>query len=127
MRETLRPVYWVATAKDDLDAFPEDVKDVMGYALEQAQRGLKHRKATPLKGFGGATVVEIADDYDGDTYRAVYTVKLRSGIYVLHCWQKKATRGIKTAPQDIARIRARLRAAEAQDARRSNERGAGSR
>ncbi len=127
MSATLRPVYWVATAKDDLDAFPEDVKDVMGYALEQAQRGLKHRKATPLKGFGGATVVEIADDYDGDTYRAVYTVKLRSGIYVLHCWQKKATRGIKTSPQDIERIRARLRAAEEQDARRSNEQGAVSR
>ena len=94
-------MYWIVTAKDDLDAFPEDMKDVMGYALEQAQRGLKHRKATPLKGFGGAAVVEIADDYDSDTYRAVYTVKLQSGIYVLHCWQKKSTR-------DIERIRARL-------------------
>lgn len=118
MSETLRPVYWVGTAKNDLDAFPEDVKDVMGYALEQAQRGLKHRKANPLKGFGGAAVVEIADHHDGDTYRAVYTVRLRSGIYVLHCWQKKSTRGIKTHPQDIERIRARLRAAEEQDARR---------
>jgi phage-related protein len=123
MSETLRPVYWVGTAKDDLDAFPEDVKDVMGYALEQAQRGLKHRKAKPLKGFSGASVMEIADDYDADTYRAVYTVRLRSGIYVLHCWQKKSVRGIKTLPQDIERIRARLRTAEEQDARRREAHG----
>lgn len=117
MNKTLRPVFWVATSKDDLDAFPDDVKDVMGYALEQAQRGLKHRKAKPLKGFGSAAIVEIADNYDGDTYCAVYTVKLQKGIYVLHCWQKKSVHGIKTAPQDIDRIRARLRVAEEQDAR----------
>jgi len=121
MSETLRPVFWVATTKDDLDAFPEDVKDVMGYALEQAQRGLKHRKARPLKGFGGAAVLEIVDDYDGDTYRAVYTVRLRTGIYVLHCWQKKSVRGIKTLSQDIDRIRARLRVAEEQNAQRVRE------
>jgi phage-related protein len=121
MSETLRPVYWVGTAKSDLDAFPDDVKDVMGYALEQAQRGLKHRKAKPLKGFGSAAIVEIADTHDGDTFRAVYTVKLQTGIYVLHCWQKKSTRGIKTLPQDIERIRSRLRAAEEQDARRLKE------
>lgn len=123
MSETLRPVFWVATAKDDLDTFPEDVKDVVGYALEQAQRGLKHRKTNPLKGFGGAAVLEIADNDDGNTYRAVYTVKLPTGIYVLHCWQKKSVRGIKTLPQDIDLIRTRLRAAEAQDARRMKEQG----
>jgi len=123
MSETLRPVYWVATAKEDLSTFPEDVKDVVGYALEQAQRGLKHRKTKPLKGFGGAAVWEIADNDDGNTYRAVYTVKLPTGIYVLHCWQKKSVRGIKTLPQDRGLIRPRLRAAEAQDARRAKEQG----
>jgi len=95
--------------------------------LEQAQRGLKHRKAKPLKDFGGATVVEIADNYDSDTYRAVYAVKLRAGIYVLHCWQKKATRDIKTSPQDIERIWTRLRVAEEQGTRRMNEQGTVSR
>jgi len=82
---------------------------------------LKHRKARPLKGFGGAAVLEIVDDYDGDTYRAVYTVRLRTGIYVLHCWQKKSVRGIKTLSQDIDRIRARLRVAEEQNAQRVRE------
>lgn len=119
MDATLRPVYWVASSKDDLRAFPSDVQDLMGYALEQAQRGAKHRRAKPLRGFGGAGVLEIVDDFDGDTYRAVYTVRLRSGVYVLHCWQKKSRHGIETSAHDIALIRARLRAAETEDVERA--------
>lgn len=68
--------------------------------------------AKPLQGFGGAGVLEIIERHDGDTYRAVYTVKFRSVLYVLHCFQKKARHGIKTPQQDIELIKQRLRVAE---------------
>lgn len=118
MEETRRELYWVASARDDLRALPEDVKDLMGQALLDAQYGDKHPRAKPLQGFGGAGVLEIVDDYDGDTYRAVYTVRLRSGVYVLHVFQKKATRGISMPKPEMERIRARLRMAEEQDRER---------
>lgn len=114
----LRPLFWEGGAKRDLLAFPAEVKDTMGYALELAQRGAKHIAAKPLRGFGGAGVLEMVDDYDGDTYRAVYTMRLRSGVYVLHVFQKKAHRGMRTDPQDIELVRRRLRDAQASDARR---------
>ncbi len=114
----LRPVYWVGSAKDDLRAFPADVQDVMGYALELAQRGSKHPGAKPLKGFGGASVLEIIDDFDGETYRTIYTVRLRSGVYVLHAFQKKSKRGITTPMYEIDLINARLRAAAHEDTKR---------
>jgi phage-related protein len=118
MREARRAVYWIASSREDLRAFPEDVKDVMGQALLAAQEGRKHPDAKPLHGFGGAGVLEIIDDFDGDTYRTVYTVRLRSGIYVLHAFQKKSKRGRKTPEHEIDLIRRRLRAAEEQDAER---------
>ena len=76
-----KPLKWVASALDDLKEFPEDVQDVMGYALDLAQHGQKHPDAKPLKGFPGSGVVEIVDDFDGDTYRAIYTVKFKGVIY----------------------------------------------
>ena len=118
MNVPLRPIYWVGPSKDDLRAFPEEVQDVMGYALEMAQRGAKHPDAKPLKGFGGASVLEIVDNYDGDTYRTMYTVRLRSGIYVLHALQKKSKRGSELPKHDSDLIRSRLRVAIAQDAKR---------
>jgi phage-related protein len=118
MREMLRPIFWVGSSKDDLRAFPDEVQDVMGYALELAQKGSKHPDAKPLKGFGGASVLEIVDDFDSDTYRTVYTVRLRSGIYVLHAFQKKSKRGSEVPKRDSDRIKIRLRAALEQDARR---------
>ncbi len=79
-----------------------------------AQSGKKHDQAKPLKGFGGASVLEVVEDHMGDTYRAVYTVKIAEMVYyVLHCFQKKSTKGIETAKQDMDLIRERLKAAQA--------------
>lgn len=83
----------------------------MGYALYLAQGGEKHSSAKPLKGFKGAGVLEVVEDFDGDTYRAVYTVKLEEVIYVLHVFQKKSKHGIATPKQDIELIEARFKRA----------------
>jgi phage-related protein len=98
-------------SKVDLKTFPDGVEDVMGYALDFAQQGKKHPDAKPLKGFGGAGVLEIIDDYDGNTYRAVYTVKFADAVYVLHCFQKKSKHGRVTPRQDIELIERRLKRA----------------
>ena len=84
----------------------------MGYALYQAQLGLKHSSAKPLRGFGGASVLEIVEDHQSDTYRAVYTVKFSEFIYVLHAFQKKSKKGIATPKPDIDLIKTRLKTAE---------------
>jgi len=108
-----RDVIWIEPAREDLRAFPEAVKDAMGYALYRAQLGETPASAKPLRGFGGASVLEIVRDHDGDTYRAVYTVRFETAVYVLHVFQKKSTRGIATPKREIDLIRARLaRAAE---------------
>ena len=109
----LKPLIWIGSAKKDLKAFPEDVQDVMGYALYLAQTGSKHLDAKPLKGFGGAGVLEIVDSHDGNTYRAVYTVKFADAVYALHAFQKKSVRGIATRKEDIDLIRQRLKQAYA--------------
>ncbi len=88
------------------------MKDATGYALYLAQWGDKHRHARPLKGFGGAGVLEVIEDHDGDTYRTVYTVRYERAVYVLHAFQKKSKRGIATPAREIERVRARLRQAE---------------
>jgi phage-related protein len=110
--EDLKPIVWVGSSRDDLKQFPSEAQDVMGFALYLAQIGDKHPDAKPLKGFGGAGVLEIVDDFRGDTYRSVDTVRLSHRIYVLHAFQKKAKRGIKTSQHDIELVRARLRQAE---------------
>lgn len=92
---------------------PDDVIDVFGFALHLAQMGKKHDQAKPLKGFGGASVLEVVEDYMGDTYRAVYTVKIADKVYVLHCFQKKSTKGIETPKHEMDLIRERLKAAQA--------------
>ena len=91
---------------------PDTVQDTFGYALHMAQQGAKHDQAKPLKGFGHAGVLEIVDNAEGGTYRAVYTVRLKGHVYVLHCFQKKSTHGIATPQPDIDLIRLRLKAAE---------------
>jgi phage-related protein len=88
------------------------VKDDMGYALYLAQIGKKHESAKLLKGFGGASVLELVDDHDGDTYRAVYTVRFAAAVYVLHAFQKKSKKGRETPKSDIDIVRRRLRTAE---------------
>ncbi len=90
---------------------PSDVVNVFGFGLHLAQSGKKNEQAKPLKGFGGASVLEVVEDHMGDTFRAVYTVKIAERVYVLHCFQKKSTKGIETPRQDIDLIRERLKAA----------------
>ena|SRR5579862_4955728 len=87
---------------------PVEVQDTFGYALYLAQKGEKHRTAKPLKGFSGAGVLEIVEDYNGNAYRAAYTVRFDDAIYVLHVFQKKSKSGIATPPQDIKQIENRL-------------------
>ena len=84
-----KPLIWIGRTRKDLKTFPEDVQDVFGYALHLAQMGSKHPAAKPLKGFGGAGVLEIVDDHDGSTYRAVYTVKIGDVIYALHAFPEE--------------------------------------
>ncbi len=104
-----KPLEWVGSSLDDLRAFPDDVKESMGFALHQAQMGERHVDAKPLKGFKGSGVLEVVDNYDGDTYRAVYTVKFKDIVYVLHCFQKKSKKGIATPKSDIDLINSRLK------------------
>lgn len=108
----MKPLFWVGDSKEVLLAFPREVQRAMGRGLMLAQHGGKDLHAKPLKGFGGAGVLELLDDHEGDTYRVVYTVRLADAVYVLHTFQKKARRGIATPKQEIDVIRRRLRAAE---------------
>jgi phage-related protein len=84
----------------------------MGYALYLAQIGGKHNRSKPLKGFGGAGVLEVVEEYEGDAHRAVYTVRFAEAVYVLHVFQKKSRRGIETPQREIDLIRSRLKWAE---------------
>jgi phage-related protein len=110
--DTPKPVEWIASSRDDLREFPQDVRRVMGQAIDDAEHGGEHPSAKALKGFGGRGVLEIVDDFNGDTYRAVYTVKFTGVIYVLHAFQKKSKTRIATPRRDIDLIKARLKRAE---------------
>jgi phage-related protein len=106
-----KPLFWVGSSKDDLKDFPEAVQDELGLALSVAQFGGKHPKAKPWKGEGPG-VLEVVEDFRGDTYRAVYAVRFQGAIYVLHAFQKKSPHGIKTAMTDVDLISSRLRLAK---------------
>jgi phage-related protein len=110
-QEQRKPLEWVGSSLRDLKSFPEAVQDIMGYALDKAQKGSKHIDAKPLKGLG-AKVLEVVTDHRGDTYRAVYTVRFAEAVYVLHAFQKKSKKGIKTPKEEIELIKTRLRRAE---------------
>ena len=118
----LKPVEWIASSLKDLRGFPQDVRDTFGFALYLAQSGSKHAAAKPLKGFAGAGVLEVVEDFDGDAFRAVYTVRFASAVYVLHAFQKKSKAGIKTPKADIDLVRQRLKLAE----ERHKQKGGGS-
>ncbi|NJL88384.1 MAG: addiction module toxin RelE [Coleofasciculaceae cyanobacterium SM2_1_6] len=107
-----KPIEWIASSLDDLKEFPEDVQQSVGYALYLAQCGEKHLRVKPLKGFKGSSVLEVIQDYDGDTYRAVYTIKFEEVVYVLHAFQKKSKHGIATPKQDMEVIETRLKRAK---------------
>jgi phage-related protein len=112
MDKSYKHILWVGSSKKDLMAMPDEVKSAFGFALYLAQQGKKHQNAKPLKGFSGAGVLEVVEDCLGDTFRAVYTVKIAEVIYVLHCFQKKSKRGIETPKQEIGLIRDRLKMAQ---------------
>jgi phage-related protein len=108
-----KPIDWIGSSYKDFRAFPDEVQDHMGYALHLAQIGEKHEDAKPLRGFGGAAVLEIVSDHIGDTFRAVYTVKFATAIYVLHAFQKKSKSGTKTPVPEMELIERRLKVAAA--------------
>ena len=108
-----KPLAWVGPALDELMALPAPVRRTVGYALWFAQAGERPDHVKPLRGFKGAGVLEVIADHDGHAYRAVYTVRLASIVYVLHCFQKKSKSGIATPKTTIELIRKRLRAAQA--------------
>ncbi len=105
-------VRWIGSSRDDLRAFPEGVRMRVGGALWEAQLGRKAGWAKPLKGFGGAGVLEVVDDFDGDTFRAVYTVRFAGVVYVLHAFQKKSKSGVATPRYEIELIEQRLKRAK---------------
>jgi phage-related protein len=118
-RPPLKPITWVGSALADLKACPPEVQDVVGFALYQAQLGRVHPAAKRLKG-SLSGLVELVEDWAGNTYRAFYTAKLARRIYVLHVFRKKSTRGIATPKHELDLIKARLRWAEAHHARLSH-------
>jgi phage-related protein len=113
----LKPLEWIGSSRKDLKSLPDEVMDVFGYALYLAQTGGKHDQAKPLRGFGWAGVLEVVEDFRGDAYRAVYTVRFEERVFVLHVFQKKSKTGIETPRRDMDLIRDRLKVA----ARRTKE------
>lgn len=111
-REPIKPVVWLGDSLRTLKSFPAGVQEEMGYALYLAQSGEKHVSAKPLKGFGSG-VLEVIADHRGDTFRAVYTVRLAGRVYVVHAFQKKSKRGVSTPQTEIDTIKRRLKLAEA--------------
>src|SRR5437667_12228279 len=97
----IKPLVWLGSTKKDLLALPASVIDTFGYALYLAQISKKHEQAKPLRGFGSAAVLEIVEDWRGNTYRAVYTVRFAAAVVVLHVFQKKAKSGAATPKQDM--------------------------
>jgi len=106
-----KPLFWIGSSLNDLLAFPEAVKDEIGTALSVAQFGGKHPRSKLWKG-SGPGVFEIVEDHRGDTYRAIYTVRFRKIVYVLHAFQKKSPSGIKTPRRDVELVAQRFKLAQ---------------
>jgi phage-related protein len=116
----IKPLFWMGSSYDDLMEFPEPVRRRIGYLLHVAQAGGKPPSTKPLRGFGGAGVLEALEDFEGSTFRAVYTVRFPTVVYVLHVFQKKSKRGIATPRRELDRIRIRLQLAMNAYAEHSN-------
>ena len=104
-----KPLIWMGSSKKDLRALPADVVDVFGYALYVAQTGKRHDNTKVLKGFGGASVLEVIESQAGNTYRAVYTVRFAAAVIVLHVFQKKSKSGIETPKPDMGSDRGQVK------------------
>jgi phage-related protein len=107
-----KPCIFVGSSRKDLLGFPPPVRRSIGHALHEVQSDGEPLSAKALKGFGGRTVLEIIDDFDGGTFRAIYTVRFAGMVYVLHAFQKKSKKGIATPKREIELIKSRLRDAE---------------
>ena len=114
-----KPVIWLGDTLATLRACPQDVQDEVGYALYLAQIGGKYEGAKPLKGLG-AGVLEVIANHQGDTFRAVYTVRFADRVYVLHVFQKKSKRGVATPQSEIELVRQRLKRAAELDQKREH-------
>lgn len=121
MGDKEKPLEWIASSHKDLMILPTDVRRLVGYALSLAQAGDQHDAAKVLKGFGGAGVLEVIESDVGGTYRAVYTVKFKEAVFVLHCFQKKSKQGIATPKEVMDIIHARFKIAEARAKELRNE------
>jgi phage-related protein len=106
-----KPLYWIGSSIKDVTRFPSEVQRTVGFALSAAQYGGKHPSAKPWKGEGPG-ILEVVKDHDGDTYRAIYTVRFANAVYVLHAFQKKSPRGISTRKSDIDLVNERLKIAQ---------------
>lgn len=109
----IKRVEWVGSSRKDMRGLPASIRDSFGYASYVAQQGGRAANVKPLRGFGGASVLEVIEDYDGDTYRAIYTVRFSDAIYVLHVFQKKSKHGVQTPEHEMSMVRDRLQAVEA--------------
>jgi phage-related protein len=118
--DELKPVRWVGTTLRDLRSFPRPVRIDIGHALFTAHEGKADPAAKPLKGFGGASVLEIVASHHGSAWRAVYTVRFQDTIYVLHVFLKKSTKGITTPAREIELVNRRLAEAERDNRERQN-------
>jgi phage-related protein len=118
--EEPKPVRWVGSSHKDVRSFPQPVRSAVGHAIYAAQKGETDPAAKPLKGFGGRSVLEVVADHRGDTWRAVYTVRFRDAVYVLHAFQKKSKSGIATPKKELELIRQRLAEAERDHRERQN-------
>jgi len=106
-----KPLFWIGSSLKDITRFPSEVQRSVGFALSAAQYGRKHPSAKPWKGEGPG-VLEIVKNHDGDTYRALYTVRFANAVYVLHAFQKKSPRGISTRQSDVVLVKERLKLAQ---------------
>jgi len=109
----LKPLHWIGGSKQTLSEFPVPVRKEMGHALHLVQAGERPLTAKPLRGFGGAGVLELIENHEGNAYRAVYTIKFAKAVFVLHVFQKKSKKGIATPKMEIDLIRQRLKLAAA--------------
>jgi phage-related protein len=105
----VKPLRWIASSLDDISAFPADAKRVLGHALRIVQRGDRPQNEKPLRGDLSGVRELVADSEDGNTYRAIFTVKLDPFVFVLHCFVKKAHKGRQTPKKELAVIRRRLK------------------
>jgi phage-related protein len=106
-----KPLHWMGSALKQILNFPSHVQRGIGFALSAAQFGGKHLNAKPWKG-DGSGVLEVVQDYDGDTYRTIYTLRFAKAVYVLHAFQKKSPRGVETRQSDVRLVRERLKMAQ---------------